>query len=377
MEPENPFESFLNSVFIQSGSNNSVSAYRIALNHLGKFVESQYHFDAPELLKKIKAETVDIFRLLNDFIAYLHKLGLKPKSIKLAVTAAKGYLRYSGIRIYNEDFKQLVKLPKVRRYREEPLTKETLLRLLRNIPTKLQTVVLVAVASGIRIGEIVQLTISDIDFESKPTRIKIRAETTKTKESRETFLTTEATKALKDYLQRYYGWQEGQSNETLRNQIIFGRTSSARKKETQRTHTSAEIAASVLRCTLLYHVKKIPELNRLNENDVHIIHFHAFRKFFYTTVSNVIGSDYANALLGHHSYLDTYYNLPKEKRNTMYLKAEPYLTISDFTKVERDLISVSEKQSEIEKDHLELIRIIKQGKLDAPKILRKYRRNIE
>ncbi len=56
----------------------------------------------------------------------------------------------------------------------------------------------------------------------------------------------------------------------------------------------------------------------------------------------------------------------------MYLKAEPHLTISDFTKVERDLISVQERQNEIEKDHLELIRIIKKRHIDMPKIIERY-----
>ena len=355
---------------IQSGSNNTLKAYHAGLKHFSKFLEKQNH-EIPNLLSKLK-DGLDPYRLLNDFVVYLHKLGLKPKTIKLAVTATKGYLRYSGIKIYNEEFKQIVKLPKPRRYREEPLTKEILVRLLRNFPTKLQTVVLVAVSSGMRIGEIVQLKISDIDFESKPVIIRIRAETTKTKESRETFLTTEATKALKDYLQRFYGWKEGMTNQTIRNNLVFAPVTKARKQEDKKTNTPVQIASSVLRNSLLYHVRKIPELDQRNENDVHIIHFHAFRKFFYTTVSNSVGSDYANALLGHRSYLDTYYNLPKEKRREMYLKAEPHLTISDFTKVERDLINVQERQNEIEKDHLELLRMLKQGPIQYPKVLEKY-----
>jgi integrase len=63
-----------------------------------------------------------------------------------------------------------------------------------------------------RIGETIQLKLSDIDFDSKPTLIRIRGVTTKTQESRETFLTTEATNSLKDYLTRYFNWKENEPN---------------------------------------------------------------------------------------------------------------------------------------------------------------------
>jgi len=293
---------------------------------------------------------------------YLDKLGNGPKSIKLWVGSVKGYLRHSGIKIYSEDFKQLVKLPKTIRHREEPLTKEIILRLLRNLPIKLQTAVLVAVASGMRVGELIQLKISDIDFDSKPTRIRIRAETTKTRESRETYLTTEATNALKDYMSRYLGWKDGETRENIKNQFVFG-------------NSNPHVAESVLRCTLLYHVRKISDLNRLNENGVHLIHFHAFRKFFRTVVGDAVGRDYAEALMGHHFYLDTYYNLPQEKRRETYLRAESYLTISDFVKIEKDLNKITERQKEIEEEHLMLKQFLAKNYIDFPKSLERYTRD--
>ncbi len=97
------------------------------------------------------------------------------------------------LRILNKS----VKLPKRIKHREEPLTKEIHCQVTSRVyRSSLHTAILVAIASGMRIGEIVQLKISDIDFESRPTKIRIRADTTKTKQSRETFLTNEATKGF-------------------------------------------------------------------------------------------------------------------------------------------------------------------------------------
>lgn len=342
------FSSYLDSIRLISNSENSVNAYKVGLNHFRKFTEQRYQCTVSEIITRVKNGDPDIYRLYNEFVVYLHKLGRKPATVKLIVAGVKGYLRHEGIKAYSEDFRQLVKLPKKIRHREEPLTKDILVRLLHNVPPKLQTAILVSVSSGMRIGELVQLTISDIDFESKPTKIRIRAATTKTKESRETYLTSEATKSLKDYLVRFFDWKEGAPNPSIQNRIIFGRTSILKINGDQEKFKSVLVAENVLSHSMGWYVRKIPELNKLNENGRKMIHFHSFRKFFRTIVGNAVGRDYAEALIGHHFYLDTYYNLPMEKRREMYLKAEPYLTISDFEKIEKNQNKIVDRHREIE-----------------------------
>ena len=73
----------------------------------------------------------------------------------------------------------------------------------------------ISIASEIKIGELVQLKLGDIDFESNPTKISIRGNISKGGFSRETFLTTEATNALKDYFRHYFWWVDGSKNEHL------------------------------------------------------------------------------------------------------------------------------------------------------------------
>jgi integrase len=51
-----------------------------------------------------------------------------------------------------------------------------------------------------RIGEIIQLRLADIDFTTNPATVMLRKETTKTRETRITHITLEATKALQDYI---------------------------------------------------------------------------------------------------------------------------------------------------------------------------------
>jgi len=170
----------LDSVYVISHSKASVRVYRSGIDHFAKFVQTKYEKSLEQVISELKDDSMDRYKVFKDFVIYLDKAGKKPTSIKIWVVGAKGFLRHCGIKIYSEDFKASVRLPKRIQYREEPLTKEIILRLLNNVPAKLRTTILVATASGMRIGEIIQLKLSDLDFDSKPTRIKIRAETTKT-----------------------------------------------------------------------------------------------------------------------------------------------------------------------------------------------------
>ena len=362
-------DNFLDSVYVISHSSSTVRVYRLGINHFTKFVEKQYSCSLKQIIESIKNKSVDPYDVLKEYVVYLDRQDKKPATIKLMITAVKGFLRHCKIQIYSEEFQSRVRLPKKVHYREEPLTKEIILRLLNIISPKLRTIILVAVASGMRIGEMIQLKLSDIDLTSNPTRIRIRAETTKTREARETFLTQEATRALKDYLTRFFGWKDVETNSQLQNIIIFGRTIRPFQADFDRS-VSLQSRESLLINSMRQYVNKVPELAKLNENGQRMIHFHAFRKFFRTTVGNAVGRDYAEALIGHHFYLDTYYNLPDDKKRELYLKAEPHLTISDFTKIERDLMYVTERQKEIEKSYYHILNFFGKNKLETPKIKR-------
>jgi len=362
---------YLDSVYVISHSQASVDCYKSGLNHFNKFVQSKYEKSLEQILTALKDDSIDRYKIFQEYVIYLDKEGKKPSSIKIFVIAPKGFVKYCGIKLYNEDFKMSVKLPKRIRQREEPLTKEIILRLLNNVSAKLRTIILVTSSSGMRIGETTQLKLSDIDFDSKPTMIRICGVTTKTRESRETFLTTEATNSLKDYLTRYFDWKENEPN-NLQDLVIFGRTSKSRKSIDERKTTFQKSNSSVLTNSLRRHIENIPELSKLNENGRLMVHFHAFRKYFRTVVGNAVGRDFAEALMGHHFYLDTYYNLSEEKKREMYLQAEPFLTISDYAQIEKDLRSVKQKQKQIEEQHLDLIQLIQEEHVKLPASLQKY-----
>ncbi len=102
-------------------------------------------------------------------------------------------------------------------------------------------------------------------------------------------------------------------------------------------------ACTSLQLTLLRVISSIPELYQKNENGRNSIHFHAFRAWFKTQVTNAHQSDFAEALMGHQSIKLMYYrNNPKNRLKT-YLEIESVLTVSDLTTVENTVEGLQKK----------------------------------
>ena len=101
-------------------------------------------------------------------------------------------------------------------------------------------------------------------------------------------------------------------------------------------------------------ITNIPELSMKNEDGKFRIHFHAFRKWFKTQVTTAGQSDFAEALMGHKSLKLVYFKQSSEARLKLYLKMEPFLTISDFTRVEK---TMEELQEQVQSLSIELEKI--------------------
>lgn len=375
--PDQALDEYLDTIYIQSHSKYSVAGYNCALrggrktkNAFRVFLQEKYNCDELQLVYRITNKELNVYKVLNGYVIWLDKNGLKPKTIRFWFSCAKNYLAFLDVEVYSERCKQLVKLPKIRRIKKDAVTKEILVKLLHNVNPKLQCAILVAISSGMRVGEISGLKLSDIEIHSDPVKINIRAETTKTREDRETFISKEASETLKDYLAQNFGWKEDSPNKNLQELRIFGRTNKIRNKKDSRLPNTEEqkSEAILLQRALIRKIVKVPDLNKLNRNGRRLIHFHAFREYFYSVVSNVSGPNFAHALMGHHDYLDTYYVLSDRQQAQLFKKAEPYLTISDYSKIEKSLERIQEKQAVFDDKYSKLEAFL--SKVDQTKLLK-------
>ncbi len=182
---------------------------------------------------------------------------------------------------------------------EIELKRKTLRTIHDALPKHMKTLLLVLLASGMRLGETVKLKKTDINWEEERTEIKIPAEITKTKTARTTYLTEEATEALLDYLR-------------------------TRKDNDERLFPfSVESAQYYLRKTA-----KELGLNTISDKRTPAIHWHMTRKWFISRFSLAANKDVAEHIAGHEGYLSiSYRRYTKKQILKEYIKAEKKLSI--------------------------------------------------
>lgn len=374
---------FLERKFRASHSLSTKNTYNSSLRRFIEFLHVQYNMDIEELLQKIETKQVDPIESLDTFYSFLsqykrensEKIGYSNHTICDYITVAKEFLNGEGCKIYQEDLKQRFRLPRKTNVYEKGLTKDIINRIIRLANPKLSAVTLISCSSGMRIGEITQLRLSDIDFTLNPVTITVRAETTKTRETRITHITSEAVSSLRDYLSRQKLPKQNEDYVFLlqhedrlvhlkerlgKNQYNNNGLKKMDKKNIRilednlKTTTKEErYAKSVLATNhnlekqLANLIRNIPQLNAKNENGRNSIHFHAFRAWFKTQVTDAHQSDFAEALMGHKSLRLLYYRQNDKVRAKTYLDVEYAVTISDTEKIDRNYSDMQKDNSDL------------------------------
>jgi len=181
---------FLDRKYRISKSYRTVHTYRNNIKRFEYFANESSNMDINQLIDRILEGHFDPLDVLDDFYTYLTKVrpektrkpGYSARTIKHTVITAKEFLNDCGCKIYSEDLKRKFTLPRIPTTNQDGLTKSQISQIIRLANYKLATAVLIACSSGMRIGEISQLKLSDVDFDKKPTEVRLRAETTKTNE---------------------------------------------------------------------------------------------------------------------------------------------------------------------------------------------------
>ena len=234
-----------------------------------------------------------------------------PKTIKVYFSFIKSYLRIChAIKISSDDIKDYVQFPRLRKEPRRAIPIETLKLIFSGKPGALgaspsrKALYYVLISSGMRIGEALALRKKNFHFNEDPVRVTVEAEITKTKEGRETYISSEAVDKLKSLI-------EGKGD----NDGIF-----TAMDDIDKAVNFEEQIFSDLR-ERLGLLEKYPNSTR------YVVNIHAFRAYFHTKASQKHGSDYANALDGHGAYLKQYYRETPEERAKKYKELESSLLI--------------------------------------------------
>lgn len=243
-----------------------------------------------EKLHPIKGSE-DFYLFLNKIVEYFGET-LSPRATSAYFSFIKDYYRKNGYRIYNEDIKQFVDMPKNIKERKVPLEMSSIKILVDNADRYLKGIILCLVSSGMRSSEFLQLKESDIKWNLDPVEVHLRAEITKTKVDRITFLSPQAVEHFPKL----------------------------KKYDQQKSLINLEQIFSNLR-------KKCDLNEKYRNTNVHHITPHRLRAYFKTEASNMHGKDYAEYIIGHEGKMNTYYSTTHDDLVKKYKELLPKITV--------------------------------------------------
>lgn len=275
-----------------------------SLKAFDQFVKIKYSDNEQMLIEYCKKNGEESrYLMLDSLVQYwLFDLEFSPATIRNYFSFIRSYLRRFGIKTYKEDLKEYVRLPKKVKERKEPLSKETVKKIILNSDSKYRAFWVFLLSTGMRIGEAVQCTKKWLDFSLLEkyglVLVKIPAPETKEVESRYTFLTAQAWKLIKPFYE----------SRILETDPLLGISYSA-----------AEEYFNELR-------ERLGMLDKYTTG-FYKISIHSFRSVTRTALSDKCGNEFAWYILGQSGYLPSYYRKPYEDGAKLYKLAEQELTI--------------------------------------------------
>jgi len=272
-----------------------------------------------------------------------------PLSARQTFTFAKEFFNHYDLELPAKNLKFIRhKLPKGNvRTIEKDMDTDTIRTILQHLDVKGRALVLVLASSGMRINEALTVSLEDIDFKTKPAVITIRGENSKTGDNRITFISSEATQAVKEWLkvrQEYIRTSAKRNNGLVKS----GRGNPKTGEDDGRLFPFSDQNASALWDNAL---EKAELLSRDKTTNRKQLHYHQLRKFFISQLSLIISGEIAETLAGHNGYLTgSYRRYTKKQLADEYLKGEHLLTIQapkELQEIESEFKAKMQTHSEI------------------------------
>lgn len=250
--------------------------------------------------------------------------GIKKSTLVGYASAFFIYMAYYGFtELETKSFKKQIELPKIMKEQVEVLTHEMVKQVIENTSHPLRKLLFSFLATaGTRIGETMALKKSDFVFvdkygdrvdgrESKDFRkimVKIRAEITKTREPRRTYVSDQIEKDLSKRLSKI-------ADDDF---VFFNGTDPLIGKELVIQQFSK------LR-------QRLGEKNRVwlskFQTGTHHLSVHSFRRFFINNANEIDRLGFGHKIAGHGLYMKKYDSLSIEKEIELYNLAEIYLSL--------------------------------------------------
>lgn len=339
---------------IQIMTQTTANQYSSRLVKFQRFVLKEYNENLDGLIDKLKRKKNDPYEVLTSYCIHLQNQDLSTVTLKYNIGIAKNFLEFNDVEISPRKYRLKVRLPRVVRRNKEALSKEEIVDILNTCSNiRLKTFIMFLASTGCRAGETTSIRLKDLDLKSKPSKIFIRGEFTKTKTDRLIFLTEELVHQLKTWIEFKYRRRRvcsinkstGKSISEYRtpkkdeNDLIFGS-----RKSSEINHRSIYGDLCHIFERTLDRMGK-GEREDGNERRRQIT-LHSFRRFVKTTISDLGYQDFSEFMIGHAG--STYWRKKDSEKAELFKKVESYLTYLNVHQLERRGADFETKLKELE-----------------------------
>ena len=258
------------------------------LKGLCAFTKTMEIDNLDEFVEKIKSQTIDADDVHKGFVINLANKNLAPKTVGAWSASLRKFLLANGI-----ELKRTTQI-KIYNIHEDTLpSREDLKKVLSNSSLRTKTMILLLASSGLRVGELRNLKMSDIDINSDPGLVKIKGLTAKERKSRLTFFSNESKQVLQEYLEH----RKNNGHQITQESFLFT------------TNGGTQMSYQNLQFILNNAFKKVSK----KEGKRYGLHAHSLRKFFKTQlISAGVPGPMVDRLAGHSRYLSREYELYTE-----------------------------------------------------------------
>jgi integrase len=280
----------------------------------------------------------------EDLIAYAGTFTRAPATTaRTRITSVKEFLIFHDIEIRDKDARTIRrKIPKGGAVTvEQDLDAATLQSMLMHAALWLRAMILLMASSGMRIGEVLALQLTDIDLEGDIGVIQVRSP--KGGVQRYCFCSIEAADTIREWLKK----REAYLKSSLNKGRGIGAVKDARDPRVFPMSRNNVDAAWENVLVNSDHHSRDRVTKRLQ------IHPHMLRKYFSSQLSIAIPREIVELLMGHKGYLsDAYRRYTRKQVEEMYRKGEAFVTVQMSDEV-RELRTNTDKRMQAHSELLE------------------------
>lgn len=332
-------------------SSSTTRGYRCHLKCFFKVIDKdpdKYIINIRRLEYKDRLDFIEGYEKdVKKFWKWMIKKKYAPKTVSNATNCVRVFLKQYRIRLDDVVWENMRRRGTGNKpvTQETPITKEMLKEILIHGDAKAKSMFLTCASGGIRIGELIKLKMNDVDTNSRPTKIIVRyygPDTVKTKSSRITFITDEATVALQEWLK-----QRTSSLDLAVKRTNFPNVE--KKSENNHVFPFKENNARSIWNGLIEKAGYNQKDERTGRYKVHI---HGLRNFFNVNFSKH-NKDIAEVLMGHEGYCGgAYSKYTEEELKEEYLQGMNHLLIFE-TSINSEELKILQVEFEENKRKLE------------------------